>query len=114
MHLRMHNRICVELPASFSGPSYHALGTVVSLSLFGCRARTKHIFEQNETVGVLIEVPGHKYPLYITQAQIRWSDGYEFGMEIISIKMEDRHRLSELMKRSGGLRNGEQKNPKFI
>ena len=97
MHLRMHSRIPVELPASFSGASYHVLGTVVSLSLFGCRGRTEHVFEENETVGVLIEVPGHTYPLYITRAQVRWSDGQEFGMEIISIKMEDRHRLSELI-----------------
>src|SRR5262245_48085990 len=97
MHLRMHSRIPVELPASFSGASYHALGTLVSLSLFGCRGRTEHVFEQNETVGVLIEVPGHEYPLYIIEAQIRWSDGHEFGMEIISIKMEDRQLLSELI-----------------
>src|SRR5262245_53924986 len=101
MHLRMHNRIRVELPASFSGASYHARGTVVSLSLVGCRARTEHVFEQNECISVLIEVPGDEHPLYITRAQVRWSDGHECGMEIISIKMEDRQRLSEWIESMG-------------
>jgi PilZ domain-containing protein len=98
MEQRKYDRVCVEYSASFSGESYRAKGTILNLSIVGCRARTAFVIKKGECLGVLIDVPRYDHPLYVARAEVRWSDGQEFGMEFIYMELEDRHRLCEVIR----------------
>jgi PilZ domain len=100
MEKRRYDRVRVEFSASFSGNSYRATGTVVSLSLFGCRARAAFIVSPEEYLSLLIHVPGSDHPLYVARAEVRWLEGQEFGLEFIHMELNDRRRLSEIIQSS--------------
>jgi PilZ domain len=95
MEQRRYERVRVEYPASFSGSSYRAQGTVFNLSILGCRPRSAFDVKEGEYLGVLIDLPKYEHPLYVARAEVRWIDGQEFGMEFINMELEDRHRLCE-------------------
>ena len=48
-----------------------------------------------QSLGVLIDVPKYEQPLYVSRAEVRWSEGQEFGIEFIHMELEDRHRPCE-------------------
>jgi PilZ domain-containing protein len=98
MEQRKFDRVRVEYSASFSGASYRAQGTVLNLSTIGCRARTGFVVKKDDRLGVLIDVPTYERPLYIARAEVRWSDGQEFGMEFIHMELEDQQRLCETIR----------------
>jgi hypothetical protein len=99
MEQRGYDRIGVEYSAAFSGTSYRANGTVLNLSMVGCRCRTGFSVKKGESLGLLIEVPGYDYPLYVALAEVRWAQGQEFGVEFIHMELEDRQRLAQLIRR---------------
>jgi len=70
----------------------------LNLSMVGCRARSTHTITKDESLGMLIDVPRCEHPLYISRAEVRWSDGQEFGTEFIHIELEDRQRLAEIIR----------------
>ena len=99
MEQRRHNRVRVELPAaSFSGRSFRAEGTILDLSIGGCRVRTTFIVKKDDCLGVLIDIPKYDRPLYVSRAEVRWSDGQDIGMKFIQMEMEDQQRLGETIR----------------
>ena len=98
MDERKYDRVRVEYSAAFSGPSFRAPGTILNLSIVGCRAHTPFVVRKDECLGVLIDVPKYEHPIYVARAEVRWSDGREFGMEFIHIELEDRQRLGETIR----------------
>ena len=95
---RRYNRVSVEYAASLSGKAYRANGTILSLSILGCRARSASPLQKGEHVGLLITVPGYDHPLYVSRADVQWSHGNEFGMEFIHMEWEGRQRLAEIIR----------------
>mgnify|MGYP003575056964 FL=1 len=98
MEQRSHVRIGVEYSAAFSGSSYRADGTVLNLSMVGCRCRTGMVVQSGDTLRLLIHVPRYEHPLYVALAEVRWSQGQEFGVEFIHMELEDRHRLAQVIR----------------
>jgi hypothetical protein len=98
MEQRGYERLAVEYSAAFSGRSYRASGTVLNLSMVGCRCRTDFVVHKGESIGLLIHVPKFAHPLYVALAEVRWSQGQEFGVEFIHMELEDRHRLAEVIR----------------
>ena len=100
MEQRDYDRVGVEFPASLSGSSYRASGIVFNLSMVGCRCRTSFVVQKGESLGLLIHVPTYEHPLYVALAEVRWSDGKEFGVEFIHMELQDRQRLAEVIRAS--------------
>ena len=98
MDQRKHDRVRVEYLASLSGSSYRAKGTIRNLSVGGCRIRTTFMIKKDDCLGVLIDIPKYDRPLYVSRAEVRWSDGQNFGMEFIQMEMEDQQRLGETVR----------------
>jgi hypothetical protein len=98
MDQRKYDRVRVDYSAAFSGASYRAQGTILNLSMVGCRARTAFIVKKDECLGLLIDVPKYEHPLYVARAEVRWSDGQEFGVEFIHMELEDRQHLGEVIR----------------
>lgn len=104
MKLRKYGRIAVELAASFSGASFRAPGIIVDISLTGCRVHSELSAQKDESLGVLIDVPGYDHPLYISRAIIRWANAPEFGLEFLQMELTDRQRLHEVVQKNAGER----------
>jgi PilZ domain len=104
MKLRKYGRIAVELPASLTAVSSRGQGIVVDISLTGCRVHSQLAVKKNDSIGLLIDVPGHDKPLYINQAAIRWASNEEFGIEFIQMELSERQRLHEVVAKNAGPR----------
>lgn len=71
---------------------------IVNLSMLGCRARSTFSIKTGERIGILIDIPGSDNPLYVSRADVQWSDGQEVGMEFVHMEWEDRQRLAEIVR----------------
>jgi PilZ domain-containing protein len=98
MERRKHARYRVDYLASFSGGWFGAQGGILDLSEAGCRARSAFAVKKDDRLGVLIDVPRYENPLYATLAEVRWSNGQEFGMEFIQMEPDDQRRLHDLIR----------------
>jgi c-di-GMP-binding flagellar brake protein YcgR len=89
MHRRKYPRFHVELPCSFVGDEYTGKGTVLDLSMEGCRIRCDTSLLKGAYVELFITLLGQIPPLPIELTVIRWSTEPVFGLEFIRIA--DRH-----------------------
>ena len=89
MNRRKHVRFHVELRCSFSGDQFDGEGTVLDLSMEGCRVRSDTPVLNGVYMEVFITLLGQIPPLPIELAVVRWSSGSVFGLEFIRIT--DRH-----------------------
>ena len=89
MNRRKYSRFHVELQCSFVGDQYTGEGTVLDLSMEGCRMRCDTSLLKGAYVDLFINLLGQIPPLPIELAVIRWSAGPIFGLEFIRIA--DRH-----------------------
>ena len=93
MNRRKHLRFHVELPCSFVGERYAGKGTVLDLSMEGCRMRSETPVLKGAYVDLLITLLGQIQPLPVELAVIRWSAGPVCGLEFIRIADADQVRL---------------------
>jgi c-di-GMP-binding flagellar brake protein YcgR len=91
MNRRKYSRFHVELQCSFVGDQYTGEGTVLDLSMEGCRMRCDTSLLKGAYVELFINLLGQIPPLPVGLAVIRWSTGTEFGLEFIRIA--DRHQV---------------------
>jgi len=89
MNRRKHVRFHVELRCSFAGDQFTGEGTVLDLSMEGCRVRSDTPMLKGVYMEVFITLLGQIPPLPIELAVVRWSPGSVFGLEFIRIA--DRH-----------------------
>lgn len=89
MNRRKHVRFQVELRCAFMGDQFAGEGTVLDLSMEGCRVRSDTPVLTGVYMEVFITLLGQIPPLPIELAVVRWSPGAVFGLEFIRIT--DRH-----------------------
>jgi hypothetical protein len=89
MNRRKHVRFHVELRCSFAGDQFAGEGTVLDLSMEGCRVRSDTPVLTGVYMEVFLTLLGQIPPLPIELAVVRWSPGSVFGLEFIRIT--DRH-----------------------
>lgn len=85
MNRRKHVRFHVELRCSFAGDQFTGEGTVLDLSMEGCRVRSDTPVLKGVYMEVFITLLGQIPPLPIELAVVRWSPGSVFGLEFIRI-----------------------------
>lgn len=85
MNQRKSSRYHVELRCTFVGDRYSGKGTVLDLSMEGCRLRCDMSFLKGAYIELFVALLGQIPPLPIELAVIRWSAGPLFGLEFIRI-----------------------------
>lgn len=85
MNRRKSPRFHVELRCSFAGDQSSGEGTVLDLSMEGCRVRSSTPFLKGAYVELFINLLGQIPPLPVELAVIRWSTGALSGLEFIRI-----------------------------
>lgn len=81
MKARQATRFLVRLRCSRSADDHLDIdGTVLDLSLFGCRIRSTTPVKTGMVFTLRIEVPGGEEPIRIERAEVRWVRGIECGL----------------------------------
>ena len=73
-------------------------GTVVDVSLGGCRIRTENPVLTGVHVALRVDFPGEQEPVRIDRAAVRWSAGEEFGVYFVTMAKPEHERLKRILK----------------
>ena len=105
MEKRMHSRLAVSWPLSFSGPDLAGEGTMVNLSMGGCWARitkTTQSLKPGMHVQVCLWLPDDPSPLTVRLAEARCSLGREAAIEFIYMEPKEKERLERFLEGTMG------------
>jgi hypothetical protein len=73
-------------------------GSVIDLSIRGCRIQSPIEVQPGASLEVVIEVMEHELPIRIQAAFVRWSRDREFGLEFEVIVPTEWHHLQDIVK----------------
>lgn len=93
-------RFPVQFRSSFTSTNVTGgEGSVVDLSVRGCRIESSTHALAGTVLELRIYVSDHEAPLGIDQAIVRWTRGKFFGVEFVSLQPEEWVRLQQTVKR---------------
>jgi hypothetical protein len=98
MEGRKHTRFAVQLPASFSGDSFSAEGTILNVSAEGCAITSETVPGVGVYLQLTMQLRERDEPIQIDLAAVRWVSALRFGVEFIKIRSEERERLKKFVK----------------
>ena len=93
-------RFRVQFRTTFSGSTaLEGNGTVLDLSLGGCRVESTTTVSPSLSVELRIHVPGLDWPLVIDGATVQWVRGQTFGLGFLQLRETERERLRQVIAR---------------
>lgn len=100
----MDQRQCPRFPVRFRSAFSSANlvggeGSVLDLSIRGCRIDSSTEVSPGTTLDVRIQTDGEEPPVQIKQAVVRWSKPRQFGLEFVTLVPEEWTRLQYVVKR---------------
>lgn len=95
--VRSFRRFPVQCSVYYSCDEFQGSGMAWNLSLNGWRVDGTHPVEAGTVVTLCIFLPDHHPTVFVDQAIVRWSRGQEFGIEVHSIKADERARLEQFV-----------------
>lgn len=99
MEQRKNLRFHVQFRSSFSSIAMvGGEGSVVDLSIRGCRIESPTDVQPGASLEVRIATIEHEPPIQIQQALVRWSRGQQFGLEFETMVPEEWARLQHTVK----------------
>ena len=99
MEQRKNIRFQVQFRSSFSSIGMvGGEGSVVDLSIRGCRIESPTDVQAGAALEVRILAAEHEPPLQIQQALVRWSRWGQFGLEFATMAPEELARLQHTVK----------------
>jgi len=72
-------------------------GTIVDLSIRGCRIESPVDIKAGTSLEVRIMVREHEPPIHIQQASVRWSREHQFGLEFVTMASKERASLQSIV-----------------
>lgn len=91
-------RFRVQFRTAFSGsPAVEGTGTIVDLSLGGCRVESPALVRAGLTLEVRIHAPDLDWPLMIDGARVQWVNGETFGLAFLQVRDTEGSRLQEVI-----------------
>jgi hypothetical protein len=75
------------------------MGTILDLSMAGCRVETAVSVQESAVMELRIFVPDLDWPLMIDEAVVQWADGRGFGLSFLKMRQGVQDRLSWVLAR---------------
>ena len=98
MDLRKDQRFPVHFRIFLMPPdTKEEVGTVVDLSLGGCRIKTPSTMSAGIHLVLRLDVPGEDDPIRVERAAVRWSRGDEFGVYFVTMSVRHHERLKHIL-----------------
>jgi hypothetical protein len=91
MKQRYRPRVGLRVPVRFAGQAEIGQGQILDLTVPGCLIESRTAVDQGDSLQLEIYVPGHRFPLSVSLAVVRWTKGTRFGVEFI--KMHESQQL---------------------
>ena len=99
MEQRKNLRFHVQFRSSFSSIGMvGGEGSVVDLSIRGCRIESPTYVQPGASLEVRIAATEHEPSIQIQQALVRWSRARQFGLEFVTMALEEWARLQHTVK----------------
>jgi hypothetical protein len=99
---RVTPRFHVQFRAVFSGTPGRVLegmGSVLDLSLGGCRVEAPFAVQQSLLMELRIYVPDLEWPLMVDGAVVQWVKGQTFGLRFLQLRQTEDDRLAQVIAR---------------
>lgn len=105
-HMSMERRRIPRAPVSF-GLMYSGIngddvlmgdGIVVDLSKGGLGIRGNHPVKVGMELTLFLYLPDGEDPLFVLEATVAWTDGRQFGMEIMKRSLREGNRLNAFLR----------------
>jgi PilZ domain len=95
---RADSRVPIDVRLMYSGQEegeelIMGDGSVVDLSSRGLRIRGNVAVKPGLVMTLFVYLPDGRDPLFILSARVAWSEGHQFGAEILKINVRERNRL---------------------
>jgi len=91
-------RIRVLFRSTFSSDSQpEGEGTVMDLSLGGCKVHSKTQMSLDKSLELRIYVPGIDWPLMVDSAAVRWAEESAFGLAFLRVRDTEQERLRQVL-----------------
>jgi hypothetical protein len=94
MEQRQVRRFSVQFRSSFTSLNIvDGEGTVVDLSLRGCRIDSPTPVQPGTSLQLRVQISGDEPVLTVQEAVVRWSRGPQFGLEFVTLAPEEWARI---------------------
>jgi len=91
-------RFRVLFRSTFSaGSQLEGEGTVMDLSLKGCKVHSTTRMHLDSSLELRIYVPGLDWPLMVDSAAVRWSEASAFGLSFRRVRDTEQERLRQVL-----------------
>lgn len=91
-------RFRVLFRSTFSaGSQLEGEGTVMDLSLGGCKVHSKTQMSLDGSLELRIYVPGIEWPLMVDSAAVRWAEESAFGLAFLRVRDTEQERLRRIL-----------------
>lgn len=97
MDRRKYPRAMTHLRIFFSDGYLEGEGTVLDLSLCGCKVQCPTEVRPPTSLALWLFMPGYASPLKLDQTEVRWKQGDVFGVEFLRLSQSQRTRLSRTL-----------------
>lgn len=99
MERRKYPRVDVKfrVALAFAGGRTEGQGQMLNLSEGGCAVRGDKRVPEQAMLHLSIYPPGCNTPLVIKNATVRWVRGWDFGVEFLSLSLEERAEVRRLL-----------------
>jgi hypothetical protein len=82
----------------FGDDDFEGEAQIIDLSFSGCMARSMEPLIADKRLKLSLFLPdGHEWPVRVEDAIIRWVRNCEFGLEFLSIRPPQLHRIQQFM-----------------
>lgn len=86
-------------------------GTVIDLSLGGCRISGQGTVKPGTMLELRVQLPDHPHHLEIGLAAVRWAKNAEFGVEFLQVRKDVEADLRQIIARLEGEEGSEGSGP---
>ena len=94
---RRHPRYRVDLPATFVSDRTSGLMKIGNLAAGGCGVESNVPVDSGMICQLLMDLPGTRGPLKVSQASVRWVKGHACGIEFLRLDQEEQGCLTHLI-----------------
>jgi len=97
MALRKTPHFRVEFRSAYPGDQVEGEGTMVNLSMDGCKIESDLNVQKDQVLALRVHVPQFDYPLQVEQAAVQWTKGKKFGLHFMRVLPEGLKLLHRLI-----------------
>ena len=97
MALRKTPHLRVEFRSAYPGDQIEGEGTMVNLSMDGCKIESDLNVQKDQVLALRVHVPQFDYPLQVEQAAVQWTKGNKFGLYFMRVLPEGLKLLHRLI-----------------